>query len=904
MAPSIAAPVFESVRKPGLLRKNFFFVLTWPVAALVLGFVGWSALLAHLNTQRLQAESAALTHAAALTRSYADQLNRAVGAVDQVLLHVRFEWNLSKSQLQLKNIKETGLFPPSSVLNIVIIDRNGMLSASAIPDSEGIDVRDRPYFLAQKDAAADTLYIGAPTYGRISNRAIIPFTRRLTDPDGQFSGVEVVAVMPDYFTANYDTPIFGKNGFLEMVGSDGVPRVTRTGQTVHSVDAPALLSLPPFASKSGSVLLEGNTWFRDKRSHFVGWDTTAQYPLIVLVGLDEQEMMAPYWTKHAEEIHNATWATGVLAIFTFIAMALSLRISWVTHQFESTQYTYRVATESGTEGFYIGRPIYDVHGTCVDCEIIDSNHHGAEMLYQRREELIGKRISSLYEGADPDRLIGWLREAAEVGRYENDIAVASESPVAARWVHLTIVRSGDNLAISLRDISDTKAHVDELERQTNTDTLTGLPNRNWLQTYLPKAVKHAADHEAILAILFIDLDRFKAVNDTAGHAAGDELLRHAAARLQDAVRPHDCVVRLGGDEFLVIIEQIAQKADAAQVADRVLHAFRESFRLSEGVHSVGTSIGISVFPEDGHDADTLLRNADVAMYSVKASGKGAFHFYDQKYYDALRSRLQLESELRHAIAQDQFTMYFQPRVALSTGTISSMEALVRWMHPTKGLMEPLDFIPLAEESGLILSLGELVIEKVCAQLAYWAQSGDELVPVSVNVSSRQFNETNIAKIFAASLARHNIDPKLVEIELTESSMMGNSIDIAAALSAIRKMGVTLLVDDFGTGYSSLSQLQRLDFDVLKVDRAFTAEIDKTEQGKIFFTAIITMAHALGMRVVAEGVERIEQIDILKSLSCDEIQGFYISKPLPPSETQSSWTKWASPGFPGTSLDTL
>jgi EAL domain-containing protein (putative c-di-GMP-specific phosphodiesterase class I) len=239
-------------------------------------------------------------------------------------------------------------------------------------------------------------------------------------------------------------------------------------------------------------------------------------------------------------------------------------------------------------------------------------------------------------------------------------------------------------------------------------------------------------------------------------------------------------------------------------------------------------------------------------------------------------------------------MYYQPRVDILTGTTSSMEALVRWEHPTKGLLGPLDFIPLAEETGLILSLGELVIDKVCAQLADWEKTGQELVPVSINVSPRQFNEVDVAKILSASIAHHNIDAKLVEVELTESSVMGDSSDVSRTLMALRRMGIKLLVDDFGTGYSSLSQLQRLDFDVLKVDRAFTAEVDRTEKGHVFFKAIITMAHALGMRVVAEGVENENQIKILKSLHCDEIQGFYISKPLPPSETQPVLPKWFFP----------
>ncbi|MDB5728566.1 MAG: hypothetical protein JWQ00_1771, partial [Noviherbaspirillum sp.] len=518
-------------------------------------------------------------------------------------------------------------------------------------------------------------------------------------------------------------------------------------------------------------------------------------------------------------------------------------------------------------------------------EIIDSNHRGAQFLRQRREELIGKRISMLYEGARPERLLQMLREAIATRSYESDIEVPGESPFAARWVHVRIVRADGDLAVTLRDISEAKAHVEELVRQSNEDALTHLPNRHWVQRYLPEAIRHAAANGTMMALLFVDLDGFKMVNDTAGHAAGDEVLRTAARRLQDAVRPHDQVARLGGDEFVVILEQLVHTSDAAHVADRILQSFGQSFRIAHGVHSLGASIGISLFPSDGTDSETLMRNADVAMYSVKTSGKGNYHFFDQKFYDALRMRLQREAELRHAIEHDEFIIYYQPRVELSTGVTSSMESLVRWMHPTRGLQPPLDFIPLAEESGLILSLGELVINKVCMQLVCWKQHGARLVPVSINVSARQFREVDIAAILKGAFERHRIDPALVEVEVTESSMMGSASDVSATLSAIRRLGVKLLVDDFGTGYSSLSQLQGLDFDVLKVDRAFTVEIERSEKGSVFFKAIITMAHALGMRVVAEGVENEAQMKILASLRCDEIQGFYISKPLPPSETQ-------------------
>jgi diguanylate cyclase (GGDEF)-like protein len=892
MVSSIAVSLADAGKKLGFLRKNFLLLMAWPIAALILGAIGWSALFANLGAERQRAENEALKEAAALSGSYSDNLARTMDLVDQILLHVRYEWLLSGGQLQLEKIKQTRLFPPS-ILEVAIIDRNGMLLTSTIPDAKTKETTfaDRPYFLFHKNNSADVLHIGEPILSPVTNRYIIPLTRRLAHRAGDFSGVIVVPVVPGYLTANYDETELGKHGLLGVLGSDGVIRATRTGNKVHPPAEPALVQVPRFASApGGTIILEGNKWFADRRTRYVGWDAVERYPLIALVGLDQQEKLAQYWAARTAAIRHATWATIALAAFTLIATALSLQLVWRKYKMESAQASYRMATEEGKEGFYIAHPLRDAKGTVVDFEIIDSNHRGAEMLRERREELIGKKISALYQAAHPERLTQWLRQAMDRGLYEADVEVPGESSLTMRWAHIRIVRADSDLAITLRDISDTKAHVAELERRGNEDFLTALPNRHWAMTYLPRAIEHAAQGNAMLALLFVDLDGFKKVNDTMGHAAGDELLRNAARRIKDAVRPHDHVVRLGGDEFLVIIEQIEHKMDAAHVAERVVHAFKESFRLSQGVHSVGTSIGISVFPSDGTDASSLLHNADIAMYSVKTSGKGNYRFYDQKFYDALRARLEQEAELRNAIEHDQFILYYQPRVDISTGTIASMEALVRWAHPLKGLVEPIEFIPLAEETGLILSLGELIIDKVCAQLAYWSRSGRTLAPVSINISSRQFNEADVADILSKRMSRHHIDSGLVEVEVTESSMMGSSADVSGTLAAIRKMGIKLLVDDFGTGYSSLSQLQRLDFDMLKVDQAFTAEIGRSERGNIFFKAIITMAHALGMRVVAEGVENDTQINILRSLHCDEIQGFYVSMPSPASEMQPVFPK--------------
>ncbi|MDB5932719.1 MAG: hypothetical protein JWQ01_63, partial [Massilia sp.] len=645
------------------------------------------------------------------------------------------------------------------------------------------------------------------------------------------------------------------------------------------------VALPPLAAGGGSMLT-GGAWFGDGRPRYLGWHEAGGYPMLAFVAIDEETAMAPFVAAREAAVSRASVASAGFLGAALAVMGFLLRLTWRKRESQRTRETYRMATEGSSDGFFILGILQNGAGAVDDFEVLDCNAHGAAFCHQRRETLIGRRFSRLYRDETFARVLEVLRVAVDSGSYDGELEFLSEGFEQSRWMQLKAVRSESKLAITLRDISESKAHVAALEHRGNHDALTGLPNRHWLQWYLPQALGRASDNKQTLALLFVDLDGFKAANDTMGHAAGDELLRHAAHRLKEAVRPHDNVIRLGGDEFVVILENNLRVEDAALVAERVIHAFKPKFKLLAGTAVLGTSIGISSYPKDGEDAATLLQNADVAMYSVKTSGKGSFRFFDPEFYEALRKELEFEHELRRAIENDEFIIHYQPRMDLASSRTTSMEALVRWAHPVRGLLEPKEFIALAEKTGMIVRLGELVLGKVCAQLALWAENEVDVVPVSVNISSRQFNETDIARVFTKAMARHGIAPHLLEIELTESSMMGGSNHVLESLSKIRGLGIKLLVDDFGTGYSSLAQLQLLDFDILKVDKAFTSRIEQTEQGKILFTAIITMAHALGMRVVAEGVETGSQLAILRALACDEVQGYFIAVPQAAAANQS------------------
>jgi diguanylate cyclase (GGDEF)-like protein len=541
-----------------------------------------------------------------------------------------------------------------------------------------------------------------------------------------------------------------------------------------------------------------------------------------------------------------------------------------------------MAVDAAREGFYMVRPVHDGAGAIVDFEVADCNQRGAGYYGMERQQLLGRRFTSFSSaGAYVQEVIRVFSLAMASGYYEDELQVPESSPLRPVWLHRRLMRSQDGLAVTLRDISEFKAHEKALSRMANEDPLTGLPNRNWLACWLPAALEQARLDGRRLALLFIDLDSFKDVNDTLGHAAGDALLKAVALRLRALMPSSQQLVRLGGDEFTVVMPDAGNRDQVAAAAAGILAGLGEDIVLADGSrHQVHASAGASIFPDDGADADTLQRHADIALYEAKARARGGVLPFHAEFADRLVLRLRREQALRGAIARDEFVLYYQPRVDAMTGELRSMEALVRWIDPERGLVPPLEFIGTAERTGMIVELGELVIRKACAQLAAWKTAGLRMVPVSVNVSPRQFGEKNLAPMIGQQIAMHGIEACLLEVEVTESGIMGDSDEIAANLATLEALGIRLLVDDFGTGYASLSQLQRLRLDGLKVDRSFTTALARGPEGEVFYRAIVSMAHALSMSVVAEGVETREELRMLQVLGCDEVQGYLVSRPVP------------------------
>jgi diguanylate cyclase (GGDEF)-like protein len=415
------------------------------------------------------------------------------------------------------------------------------------------------------------------------------------------------------------------------------------------------------------------------------------------------------------------------------------------------------------------------------------------------------------------------------------------------------------------------------------DSLTGLPNRATFSQLLEFSIKTAKRYERQCAVLFIDLDRFKIINDSLGHAAGDALLVEMASRLRAGVRGSDVVARLGGDEFVIFLNEITEIEQITAIARNLLSALSTPLELGGHECRVTASIGVARFPNDGTDEQTLMKNADIAMYLAKEEGKNDVRFFSKEIKAQSIDRLTMETNLRQAIERNEFYLHYQPKLDVATGRIAGVEALLRWSHPDLGVLQPMRFIPLAEETGLIIPIGRWVLRAACAQNMAWQREGLPSLSMAVNVSPRQFADENLLRDVDDALAASGMDPKLLQIEITESMVMLNVERAVQVLDSIQSRGVRLAIDDFGTGYSSMSMMKRFPIDTIKIDRSFVRDLPQNSEDKAIAQAIISMGKALGLTVVAEGVETIEQDEFLRDHACDEIQGFLFSKPVAPED---------------------
>ena len=547
---------------------------------------------------------------------------------------------------------------------------------------------------------------------------------------------------------------------------------------------------------------------------------------------------------------------------------------FVTGELEGT---LRMAAGAGWRDTWMGNHVYDaveeahdqfVMGACESMVIADFRVESRfPFSVALREHGVKSGVAVLVCGAEgPFGVLGAYD--SEPNRFSDDSTHFLKS-----------------IAHALAAAADRRCAEEKLARMAQFDYLTGLPNRSLYMERLLRTTFEARRGGGTFGVLFIDIDRFKSINDTYGHGTGDLLLAQVAERLLESVRQIDMVSRLGGDEFAVTLGSLAKADDAAHVAKKIVAALAGPFLIEGRELAVSASIGISIWPTDGNDPDTLLRNADTAMYRAKEFGRNTYQFYLPQMNERVAQRALIETQLRLALERGEFLLHYQPKVSLASGTVSGFEALLRWQHPERGLVAPAEFIGILEETGLIVAVGEWVIADVCRQLCAWETAGIALLPVAINLSGKQFRHKELDTALERVLATSGVNPCLLEFELTESVLMADSQATVRTLQSMRALGVRVSVDDFGTGYSSLAYLKRFPLDTLKIDRSFINDLTTDPGDSTIVRAIINLAKGLGLTVVAEGVETVHQVEFLRQHACDEVQGFYFSRPMP-AET---WT---------------
>ena len=583
-------------------------------------------------------------------------------------------------------------------------------------------------------------------------------------------------------------------------------------------------------------------------------------------------------TTYTEEmtITPVTQDLGSLTDTYFIAIKQDITERKQAEQaLRTSEKRYRLLFERNMAG---------VFRTTLEGRLLECNHAAARMFgYDSPEEVMALSVTSLYHTAsDREAFLRKLKSEKSLTNHEMKLRRKNGD---STWVIGNISLVDDNSGVggiiegTLVDITERKVAEERVQYLAYYDALTGLPNRTLLQDRLTKALASARRQKCKVALLFLDLDRFKTINDSLGHSFGDLFLQAVAERLKRFAREQDTAARVGGDEFVIVLTAVKDVADAAVAAERIMNAMTAACVIQGRSLSISCSVGISISPEHGTDCETLIKNADAAMYCTKQGGRNRFRFFTEDMNTQVMERLTLENSLRLALGREELFLVYQPQMDIATGRITGLEALLRWQHPELGLVPPDKFIRIAENSGLIVPIGEWVLRTACSQARKWQDEGLPAVPVAVNVSAVQFRQEGFCELIQRVLHETGLAPQYLELELTESLLLSNADVTFSVLQELKAMGLKLAIDDFGTGYSSLSYLKHFPVSKLKIDRSFIRDVAVNPDDAAITTAIISMAKSLNLKVIAEGVENEAQMSFLRAHQCDEIQGYYFSKPL-------------------------
>lgn len=587
-------------------------------------------------------------------------------------------------------------------------------------------------------------------------------------------------------------------------------------------------------------------------------------------------------------------ALGGLSVLLLIALSVSVsRIHRTLVENISLRLTAEPREQALRESALQLKTIIEAEPECVkqlaaDGTLLQMNRAGLDMIEaDSAEQVIGRGVTGIIAPASRKAFVALTKRVFEGGQGTLEFEIVGLKG-SHRWLetHAVPLRDTQGRITSLlsvtRDITAHKAATEHIEHLAHHDALTDLPNRALLHERLTQALHLAQRQNEALAVMFLDLDRFKHVNDSLGHQVGDRLLVEVARRLQTCIRASDTLARIGGDEFVLVLADVTGANDTTHVVQKVFTVLQQPFLLEGRELTITPSIGISLFPDDGSNADELIRNADAAMYQAKEAGRSTFHFYTADMNVRAMDLLALEAALRRALERDELVLFYQPKIELTSGRMIGVEALIRWQHPEWGLVPPARFIPLAEETGLILPIGDWALREACRQTVAWRAQGRTLT-MAVNLAARQFRQPDLVARVAAILAETGLDAAALELEITESAMMHNPQQVTETLIELKRIGVQIAIDDFGTGYSSLGYLKHFPVDVLKIDQTFIRDAPSNSHDAAIVRVIIDMARALKLHVVAEGVETAAHLAFVQNLGCDLAQGYHFAKPMPADE---------------------
>lgn len=847
-----------------------------PLFGLLLIITVWVVTLAELTQSRHAADASATERSQNLLNYYASYTERTIEHLDQSAGIIKRQYEQGRTPVDLDGLAASGLLASDVARITTIIDEHGFVGASTrIP--AGTYLGDQERFLVHRGIDSGRLHVSSPFLPPTTERTLVALSRRLNHPDGSFAGVVVIGVEPQVLTGDSQGSELGENGHLALIGSDGVVRAGRWGQITAAEREIVVQRLAQELRHSdfGSFHRASSV---DGVERFVAYRKLSNYPLVVSVGVANATALAGYQARRSFLLASATVATVVLVMFFSLLFAMVDAMRRSKDSAQRVEARYRAATEGSLDAFVMLTAVRHSSGAICDFRVFDLNAICCRLLKLHKTQAVGRLVSELPLAFDAGPAVSRLASVVQSQATVEEERQFDPGTAPARWVRQQIVPKGDLLAISFRDVTAARESQLSLERAANLDPLTGLPNRHRFFTRLSTVLDEGKLSGHGVSLLLIDMDDFKRLNDVLGHATGDRYLVRLARRIRRCLRDGQELFRPGGDEFGVLIEGRDPKVAAERLAQRIRKTFARMAEVEKGYISPSASIGISFFPEHADTAVDLLRSAELAMYNAKAKGKNTHCIYTVALGDEVKTRVELERQLRDALLRNEFTLVYQPKLSLGENRISGFEALIRWRQPSGEVVSPARFIPLAEATGLIVPLGEWVLRQACAQLHDWARLGHADLRIAVNVSARQF-KPEFVPVVRNALAEFQLQPHQLELELTESLIMSDPQGACETIQQLKRLGVSLSIDDFGTGYSSLAYLKRFEVDALKVDRSFVTDIPQDDDACTIAGAIVRMAHALSIKVIAEGVETQAQRDFLKRLGCDEIQGYLISKPV-------------------------